>query len=408
MARAKEKLSVISLFSGAGGLDFGLEAAGFDAAVCLEMDRWCCITLNANRNWAIIEDKIENVSSELILSTGKLKPREAALLVGGPPCQPFSKSGYWVKGDSARLKDPRAQTLEEYMRVLEDTLPAAFILENVFGIAYKGKDEGLVFLRERLEDINRRKKTKYSFEWKVLNAANYGVPQIRERVFIIGSRNGKKFEFPLPRFGVGKDESQKNCFAEKTAPYRTAWDALGDLDSKEDKGTPSKVGGNWGELLPSIPEGDNYLWHTERGGGKPLFGWRSRYWSFLLKLAKDKPSWTIQAQPGTAIGPFHWKNRRLTMREMARIQTFPDDVEISGGISHVQRQLGNAVPSLLAEVLGNEIKRQFLGMRPNSSLKLLPPLRMPVPEPERLEATPRKYKPVIPSERSLREEQQQL
>ena len=218
MARAKEKLSVISLFSGAGGLDFGLEAAGFDAAVCLEMDRWCCITLNANRNWAIIEDKIENVSSELILSTGKLKPREAALLVGGPPCQPFSKSGYWVKGDSARLKDPRAQTLEEYMRVLEDTLPAAFILENVFGIAYKGKDEGLVFLRERLEDINRRKKTKYSFEWKVLNAANYGVPQIRERVFIIGSRNGKKFEFPLPRFGFGKDESQKYFFAEKTAP----------------------------------------------------------------------------------------------------------------------------------------------------------------------------------------------
>ncbi len=404
MVRTKEKLSVISLFSGAGGLDFGLEAAGFDAAVCLEMDRWCCITLKANRNWTVIEDRIENVSSEAILTAGKLKPREAALLVGGPPCQPFSKSGYWVKGDSARLNDPRAQTLEEYMRVLEDTLPAAFILENVFGLAYKGKDEGLIFLRERLEDINRRKKTKYSFEWKVLNAANYGVPQIRERVFIIGSRDGKKFEFPLPGFGIEKDELQADLFARKTTPFRTAWDALGDLDSDEDKSTPSKVGGSWGDLLPSIPEGDNYLWHTERGGGKALFGWRSRYWSFLLKLAKDKPSWTIQAQPGTAIGPFHWKNRRLTMREMARIQTFPDDVNISGGISHVQRQLGNAVPSLLAEVLGNEIKRQFFGIRPTSNPKLLPPLRMPVPPPERLEVANRKYKPVPMSARALKHE----
>ena len=405
MGRAKEKLSVISLFSGAGGLDFGLEAAGFDAAVCLEMDRWCCITLKTNRDWPVIEDKIENVSSKAILDAGGLKPREAALLVGGPPCQPFSKSGYWVKGDSARLDDPRARTLEEYMRVLEDTQPAAFILENVFGLAYKGKDEGLVFLRERLDDINRRKKTKYSFEWKVLNAADYGVPQIRERVFIIGSRDGKKFEFPKPKFGVASaEESQATLFSPDLAPYRSAWDAIGDLDSSEEKAVPSKVGGSWGDLLPSIPEGDNYLWHTERGGGKALFGWRSRYWSFLLKLAKDRPSWTIQAQPGTAIGPFHWKNRRLSMREMARIQTFPDNVDISGGVSHVQRQLGNAVPSLLAEVLGKEIKRQFFGVSERQTLKLLPPARMPVPASEKVRDVPNKYKPVPMSERARRDE----
>ena len=83
-------------------------------------------------------------------------------------------------------------------------------------------------------------------------------------------------------------------------------------------------------LLPTIPEGQNYLWHTERGGGEPLFGWRRRYWSFLLKLAKDLPSWTIQAQPGPATGPFHWDNRRLSVREMARMQTFPDNVVIKG------------------------------------------------------------------------------
>jgi DNA (cytosine-5)-methyltransferase 1 len=194
--RTGSELKVISLFSGAGGLDYGLEAAGFETAVCLEMDKWCCETLRQNRNWPVIEEKIEDVSSEKILEVGGIESGEAALLVGGPPCQPFSKSGYWVSGDSARLNDPRAKTLEEYMRVLEDTLPQAFILENVFGLAYKGKDEGLVYLRETLEKINRKKKTKYSFEWKVLNAAHFGVPQIRERVFIIGSRDGKKFEFP--------------------------------------------------------------------------------------------------------------------------------------------------------------------------------------------------------------------
>ncbi len=99
----------------------------------------------------------------------------------------------------------------------------------------------------------------------------------------------------------------------------------------------------------------------------------SRYWSFLLKLHPEKPSWTIQAQPGTAIGPFHWNNRRLTMREMARIQTFPDDVEVLGGNSNVQKQIGNAVPSAIGELLGKEIRRQFFGEKVSSkNLKLIP------------------------------------
>lgn len=397
---------MISLFSGAGGLDFGLEAAGFETAVCVEMDKWCCETLRFNREWPVIEDRIENVSSEKLLQTGNLKAGEAHLLVGGPPCQPFSKSGYWVSGDAARLSDPRAKTLEEYMRVLEDTLPKAFILENVFGLAYKGKDEGLVYLRETLARINKKKKTNYSFEWKVLNAAHYGVPQIRERVFIIGSRDGKRFEFPKQMFRLEDDEP--NLFNAGLPLARNAWDALGDLDDPNESSAESKVGGQWGDLLPSIPEGQNYLWHTARGGGKPIFGWRSRYWSFLLKLTKDKPSWTIQAQPGTAIGPFHWKNRRLTMREMCRIQTFPNDVEVLGGLSNVQKQIGNAVPSLLAEVLGSEIKRQFFAGTPARKMNLLPPSRQAIPSREQVFLAPRKYKPVAPSARSLREERQSV
>lgn len=366
------KDTIISLFSGAGGLDYGFEAAGFETAVCVEMDKWSCNTLRYNRDWNVIEERIENVSSDEILLKGNLKKGEASLLIGGPPCQPFSKSSYWFNGDSKRLNDPRANTLEHYMRVLNDTLPKAFLLENVFGLAYKGKDEGLKFLENALRLINKENNVNYSFKWKVLNAADYGVPQIRERVFIVGHIEGKDFTFPQKCFFNPLKKTNQVSLFEDLEPYRSAWDAIGDLDDLDIVPNTSEVGGKWGELLPSIPPGENYLHHTERGGGFEIFKWRSRYWSFLLKLHPDKPSWTIQAQPGTAIGPFHWNNRRLTMREMARIQTFPDDVEIQGGVSNVQKQLGNAVPSALAEVLGKEIKQQFFGLKSSAPLLLVP------------------------------------
>lgn len=402
MSLANAGLPVISLFSGAGGLDYGLEAAGFKTVICLEMDKQCCTTLKTNRNWPLIEGKIEEYSTDEILKKASLKVSEAALLAGGPPCQPFSKSGYWKNGDSLRLDDPRANTLEEYMRVLEDALPQVFLLENVYGLAYKGKDEGLHYLQYRLDEINKKKGTKYSFAWKIINSAHFGVPQVRERIFIIGNRDGLQFRFPDPFFYddfVSIDNSLIPCEV-----FRTAWDAIGDLDSDKLSPFPTKVGGQWGELLPSIPEGKNYLWHTNRGGGKELFGWRTRYWSFLLKLAKVLPSWTIQAQPGTAIGPFHWKNRRLTMREMARLQTFPDDVIITGGNSNIQKQIGNAVPSLLAEVIGKAIAEQFFGITNDGVYKLMPPKRRPIPEPEPIFEVPSKYKPVPISARALREE----
>lgn len=384
------KFSTISLFSGAGGIDYGLEAAGFETSVCVEMDKYCCETLRKNRTWPVIEKRIEDVSSQVLLETANLKVKEPALLIGGPPCQPFSKSGYWKNGDSLRLEDPRANTLEEYMRVLEDTLPFVFVIENVYGLAYKGKDEGLEFLREKIGKINRKKKTKYSFKWHVINAAKYGVPQIRERVFIIGCRDGSEFKFPehFVKSEISEDNEKLNL-----EPYfRNAWDAIGDLDDAKTPSYPSKVGGKWGALLPSIPEGKNYLWHTERGGGKELFGWRTRYWSFLLKLSKTMPSWTIQAQPGTAIGPFHWKNRRLTMREMARLQTFPDNVMISGGMSQIQKQIGNAVPSLITEILGKEILDQFFGVKNDRCFKLLAPKRTQVPVAETIHPVPKDYR----------------
>jgi len=378
---------VISLFSGAGGLDYGLEAAGFETAVALEMNHDCCETLRANRKWPVIEGDLLEVPTAELLERGSLKPGEADLLVGGPPCQPFSKAGYWSRGDSLRLDDPRANTLAGYLRVLREARPRSFVLENVEGLAYEGKDEGMRLLLDTIEDINKRTRSRYTVSVRVLNAADYGVAQHRQRVILVGSREGTAFQFPEPTHGEASD------LLRKLSPYRTAWDAIGDLTptAEEDLG----MRGKWAELLPSIPEGKNYLFHTERDAGLPLFGWRTRFWSFLLKLAKNLPSWTIQAQPGPAVGPFHWTSRRLSARELCRLQTFPDDVEISGGRTSVQKQLGNAVPSLLAEVLGRAIRTQLLGQRvPSCGPRLLPPVRTPVPPAERVRPVPKKFLPL--------------
>lgn len=381
--------TVISLFSGAGGIDYGLEVAGFETAVALELDHDCCETLRANRPWAVIERSVFDVSTDEILSAGGLKKRHVDLLVGGPPCQPFSKAGYWSRGDSLRLDDPRAHTLSAYMRVVEETLPRAFLLENVEGLAFAGKDEGLRLLFDQIKKINKATASHYQPVVKVMSAAEHGVPQLRERVFMIASRDGTKFEFPLPRFR-SPEEHEPSLFSSPLPIFRTAWDALADVGPEP--GEELEVRGKWGDLLPSIPEGNNYLHHTDRGAGLPLFGWRRRYWSFLLKLAKAKPSWTIQAQPGPAIGPFHWANRRLSMRELCRLQTFPDDVRITGGRTSQQRQLGNAVPSLLAEVMGREIGRQLLGATVVGEPKLLPPFRTPIPAAEPCGRVPAKFR----------------
>ncbi len=371
-------LSTISLFTGVGGLDFGFEAAGFKTVAAVEADPAACHTIRANRDWPIIEDDIHRVRSEDILQRAGLRPGEPDVLIGGPPCQPFSKSGYWIRGDAARLDDPRADTLAAYLRVLRGTLPKAFLLENVCGFAYRQKDEGLRYIMDGVNNINRCLGTQYSLTWGRINAVKYGVPQRRERVFVVGARDGRVFRMPDPTH----EDPRKRTMTSAKAAYRTVWDAIGDLPKCSDDDGLS-VGGKWADLLPTIPEGSNYLWHTARGGGYPLFGWRTRYWNFLLKLAKNQPSWTIQAYPGSAIGPFHWENRKLSTKEMCRIQTFPDGLHFACGRTHVQRLLGNAVPSLLGEIMAREIRRQlFHDNEDHGSLLLLPPARTPVPGPE--------------------------
>ncbi len=374
--------TLVSLFSGAGGLDYGLEAAGFRTGAAVEMDHDCCETLRANRRWPVFERSIFDVPTAELLAAAGRRRGDLDLVIGGPPCQPFSKAGYWAGGTTKRLNDPRAGTLDAYFRVVEEALPNAFIMENVEGLAYSNKDEGLAFVLKRIEDLNRRAGVRYTPTVGVLRAADFGVPQLRTRLFIVASRDGRTFTFPKPTHQPADSETGLPL-------HRTAWDAIGDVVPEEDEDLAMR--GTWADLLPSVPEGENYLWHTERGGGKALFGWRRRFWSFLLKLAKDRPSWTIQAQPGPATGPFHWSNRRLSMRELCRIQTFPDDVHITGRYGAVHKQLGNAVPSLLAEVIGRAVREQLFGDRAAGPLKLLPPVRLPVPKPERTRPVAKKY-----------------
>ena len=388
--RGSEMLKALSLYTGVGGLDFGFEAAGYETACAVEMDPVSCRTLRLNRDWSVIERDIHAVTSKEILKAAALKAGEPDILIGGPPCQPFSKSGYWARGDALRLDDPRADTLTAYLRVLRDTQPKTFLLENVSGLAYKGKSEGLDRILSGIEQINRETGTRYAPVWKLIDAASYGVPQHRERVFIVGSRDGKPFHFPQATHG-----DQGDLLAGvQTEPYRTTWDALGDLPERSID-PALNLTGKWAGLLPSIPEGENYLWHTPRGGGLSLFGWRTRYWSFLLKLAKDRPSWTIQAQPGPATGPFHWANRRLSAEELCRLQTFPEGLKFDSGRNEIQRMLGDAVPSLVAEVIGRAIKTQLLDKAVKGKPKLLPQRRSKTPKSERVTEVPLNYRRLI-------------
>ncbi len=387
--RRSVKLRTVSLFTGAGGLDLGLEAAGFSISVCVESDANARKTIASNRcGWKLSEPgDIFSIKPRDLLKQGRLRRRQVALLVGGPPCQPFSKSGYWATGKAPGISDPRASTLSALLRVAEAALPRVILLENVRGLLSDDGDDGsgLDLIARGLERINRRNKTSYRLQVLHLNAADFGVPQIRERVFLLASIDGKLVENPKPTHGN----------AAGLTPYLTAWDAIGHLDRKAwpDHLAPT---GKWGRLLRSIPEGKNYLWLTPKGGGKPLFGWRTKYWSFLLKLSKRRPSWTIQANPGPATGPFHWKSRMLSVEELLRLQTFPKGYKITGDRRSAYRQVGNAVPSAVGELLGREIRSQLLGCAlPPGALTLIPSRRRACPRACKTSPIPKSYRKMV-------------
>lgn len=187
-------LKVISLFSGAGGMDIGFKAAGFEIAVCVESDPACADTLRRNMPTVpVLVGDIRNITTIDILRAARLKPLEAALVVGGPPCQPFS-----LAGKREGLFDPRGTLFMEFVRVIREAVPAGFVMENVKGLLNWNKGQAMeTILSEFSKPFDINKSTlQYTVVHRCLNAVNFGVPQQRERVFIIGSRSGIQFQFP--------------------------------------------------------------------------------------------------------------------------------------------------------------------------------------------------------------------
>jgi DNA (cytosine-5)-methyltransferase 1 len=347
-------LPAISLFSGVGGLDLGVERARFDIRVAVELDHDSAASLRTNHfpnsPELVLEQSITELRTAEILERAGLRPGEVALVVGGPPCTPFSKSGNWLEYKRTG-NDPGASLLDEFARIAIEAKPRAILMENVWGLAYKNHN---VAPLSRL--VERFKAGGYQVRWQVLNAADYGVPQLRKRLILYATLGSEPPALPLPTHSGWTENSR--TFDPALVPYVASRESIGDLEHRDDLAEPDEeVNGRYGALLPDIPRGENYLFYTEkRGHPRPLFKWRSRYWTFLLKLDPERPATTIQSQPGPYIGPFHWRNRRLRLLETKRLQTFPDDYAIvARNRRSWQHQLGNAVPPMLAEIVARPL-----------------------------------------------------
>ncbi len=217
---------LISLFSGAGGMDIGFHNAGFKTAVAIEIDPSCCDTLRKNMpDVPVIQGDISKISSAEILNKANLKPLEAALVIGGPPCQSFS-----LAGKRMGLDDPRGKLVLEFIRVVRDTLPIAFVMENVKGMVNWSKGKALdAIISEASEIISFEGKTyQYKLSYKVLNAVSYGVPQFRERIIIVGNRIGVDFKFPIETH-VKPEDVQTDLFGNTPQKWKSVWNAIGSL-----------------------------------------------------------------------------------------------------------------------------------------------------------------------------------
>lgn len=335
----------ISLFSGAGGLDLGAEQAGYAVRAAVEHNADAAETMEKNfaglASPVIRNDILNTTTREILRAAGMKGSTRPDLLIGGPPCTPFSKSGFWLEWKRAGL-DPDASLLQAYTRVLAEAKPRAFVLENVYALTYNNQASRPAYQR-LLQEIDA---AGYRCRPAVLNAADYGVAQARPRLFIMGVPKRTKLpEFPAATHS-GRWERRKTGL-DGGLPHVTAGEALHGLVTDPE---PEEVHrGQFASLLPAIPPGDNYLHYTaQRGHPKPVFEWRSRYWSFLLKLDPNRPSPTIQAQPGPNVGPFHWDNRRLRVAEVKRLFGFPDEFQFVGTRASVQSQLGNSVAPAVA------------------------------------------------------------
>lgn len=345
----KSNIQAISFFSGAGGLDIGATLAGVQVISCLDFDRDSVLSLKKNpvfKNTQHRHEDICNVNSKDYDELLKSSKPDKLILLGGPPCQPFSKAGYWV-GNKQRLgnDDPR-NMIYQYLRIIEDLQPDGFLLENVESILHPSNKIAVDNLSEAFERLG------YHFRLIRANALDYGVPQKRKRVFFLASKKGfSENAFPIKTHG----NDLERLINPDLLPYENVlnWIHKFDIEEYFEK-EESAAHGTYYQDMVEVPAGKNYIALTAKEGyPNPKFIAQKRFWSFLLKLHPNQPSWTIAAQPGPWVGPFHWNNRRLRVPEIAAIQTFPHDYLYVGSRRSIQKQIGNAVPPLLGKAMIN-------------------------------------------------------
>lgn len=346
---------VISLFSGAMGLDIGLSNAGLNIAIGQDFDPACVATMKANGHNVLGGDIRDIAPNDLLEKTG-LNPGEPFLICGGPPCQPFSTAGKRLG-----INDPRGSLFMDFIRMIDYIRPRFFIMENVKGIMSAPlKHVPLVDRDKNIPEqqlgtvldviLSEFNKLGYKTVYGILDAVNYGVPQFRERFVLIGSRDNEDIFLPIPtHFQMHQDKAYR---------WNTLRNSIADLEfncgecadfSKERLEYLQMIpeGGNWRDLPEGIKEkamGGAY----ESGGGKV---------GFYRRLSYDQPSPTLVTSPvQKATMMCHPKQvRPLSIREYARIQQFPDDWIFMGTSAAKYRQIGNAVPIGLAVALGKAI-----------------------------------------------------
>lgn len=333
-------IKCISLFSGAGGLDIGAINAGAEIVACIENDPDAAETLRLNNvsghKSSVIEDDIRNVDFT------HWRDGSDKILIGGPPCQPFSKNGYWVKNDNRLIDEDPRNMLGQFLRAVGELQPGGFLFENVESIRHPTNLPTF----ERF--VSEARGLGYTCTVFRANSADFGVPQKRKRVFVFGVKGAKhRIPEPHPTHGDPAKPDLLNGFYPHVGvgPFIMKYAAETYSEPQEDASA-----GTYYHELTHVPAGKNYiaLSKLENYNGR-TFRPGGRFWNFLQKLHPDEPSITIAAQPGPWVGPFHWDNRRLRVPEIAAIQTFPEGYKFAGSRRSIQKQIGNAVPCLLGE-----------------------------------------------------------
>lgn len=339
------------------GLDLGLQLAGFETAVANEIDKACVQTMRFNcPEMPVIDRSISEMAGKDLLRAGGLRKGQVDLVAGGPPCQPFS-----VFGNRKGTEDDRGQLVFDYVRIISETRPKVFLMENVRGLlsmpAYRQtagnsipihltKPGSLVqLLFEKFNEIG------YRVDLFVVNSVNYGAPQVRERVLLIGNRFGLRCNFPTPMFSNRPEDGLPE--------FKTLGDAIGEkfIDPCPEvlNFSPRKLrylsmvppGGNWRSLPEDVQkESMGKSWHLKGG--------RSAYWR---KLSFAFPSPTVVTMPNHAgTSMCHpTELRAITVGEGMAIQEFPPTWQLQGNTASKFKQVGNAVPVRLGQVAGNAI-----------------------------------------------------